>query len=147
MPFDVGFKTMETFFKYINVLRVPRGTKLLKIGISHEKSFIHSKYFYSAHLQIYTIQRRSRYSTDTVPEFHAEAPQATVSERLAQGPYLAARPGVEPMKLRDERRRLYQSATQSHNGLFSVEMFLKSTNSMLCTIILERSAKTEKNGI
>jgi len=33
-----------------------------------------------APLQSSTIQRRSRHSTDTVSEFHAEAPQATVSE-------------------------------------------------------------------
>ena len=33
-------------------------------------------------------------------EFHAEAPQATVSEELAQGPYMVARAGVEPTKLR-----------------------------------------------
>jgi len=32
---------------------------------------------------------------DTVPEFHTEAPQPTVSEGLAQGPYVAARAGVE----------------------------------------------------
>jgi len=31
---------------------------------------------------------------DTVPAFHAEAPQATVSEELAQGPYVATRAGV-----------------------------------------------------
>ena len=31
-----------------------------------------------------------------MPEFHAEAPQATVSWGLAQGPYAAARVGVEP---------------------------------------------------
>ena len=37
---------------------------------------------------------------DTVPEFHAEAPRATVSEGLAQGPYVVARAGVEPMTLR-----------------------------------------------
>jgi len=36
---------------------------------------------------------------DTVPKFHAVAPQATVSEGLAQGPYVAARAGVEPMTL------------------------------------------------
>ena len=47
-----------------------------------------------------TTQRRSRHSTDTVSEFHAEAPQATVSEGLAQGPYVAARAEVEPMSLR-----------------------------------------------
>ena len=37
-----------------------------------------------------TTQSRYRHSTDTVPEFHAEAPQATVSEGLTQGPYVAA---------------------------------------------------------
>jgi len=30
---------------------------------------------------------------DTVSKFHAKAPQATVSERLAQGTYLVARVG------------------------------------------------------
>ena len=37
---------------------------------------------------------------DTVPEFHTEAPQAAVSEGLAQGPYVAARVGVELITLR-----------------------------------------------
>jgi len=32
-----------------------------------------------------------------VPEFSAEAKQATVSEGLVQGTYVAARTGVEPM--------------------------------------------------
>ena len=36
---------------------------------------------------------------DTVSEFHAEAPQATASEGLAQGPYMAAKAGFEPMTL------------------------------------------------
>ena len=36
---------------------------------------------------------------DTVSEFHAEAPQATASEGLAQGPYVAARPGFKPATL------------------------------------------------
>jgi len=36
----------------------------------------------------------SRHSTDAVPEFHAEAPQATVSEGLAQGPYVAWYKGI-----------------------------------------------------
>ena len=43
-----------------------------------------------------TTQRRSRHITDTVSEFHAEAPQAIASEGLAQGPYVAARAGFEP---------------------------------------------------
>ena len=37
---------------------------------------------------------------NTVSEFHAEAPQATVSEGLAQGPYMAARAGFGPTTLR-----------------------------------------------
>jgi len=35
-----------------------------------------------------------------VSEFHAEAPQATASEVLAQFPYVAARAGFEPATLR-----------------------------------------------
>ena len=38
-----------------------------------------------------TAHRRSRHSTDTEPEFHAVAKQATASEGLAQGSYVAAR--------------------------------------------------------
>ena len=34
-----------------------------------------------------------------MPEFHAEAPQATVSEGLAQGSYVAARAGFESTTL------------------------------------------------
>src|SRR6218665_2209305 len=47
-----------------------------------------------------TTQRRSRHSTDTVSEFHAEAPQATASEGVAQGPYVAARARFEPTILK-----------------------------------------------
>ena len=35
-------------------------------------------------------------------EFHAEAPQATASLGLAQGPYVAARAGFEPTTLRSK---------------------------------------------
>src|SRR6218665_968156 len=45
-----------------------------------------------------TTQRRSRHSTDIVSEFQAGERQVTVSEGLAQGPYLAARTGFEPPK-------------------------------------------------
>ena len=38
--------------------------------------------------------------TGIVSEFHAEASQATASEGLAQGPYVAARVGLEPAPLR-----------------------------------------------
>ena len=37
---------------------------------------------------------------DTLPKFHAEVPQATASEGLAQGPYVAAREGFKPATLR-----------------------------------------------
>ena len=57
---------------------------------------MHSDHFYSAS----STQKRSQHSTDTVPKFHAEAPQATVSEGLDQGSYVAERAGVEPTTLR-----------------------------------------------
>ena len=64
-------------------------------------TFIHSfRLFLQRIFKSSTTQRRSRHSTDTVPEFHAEAPQANVSERLASGPYVAVRAGVEPMTFR-----------------------------------------------
>jgi len=37
---------------------------------------------------------------DIVSEFHAESPQATASEGLAQGPHVAARAGFLPATLR-----------------------------------------------
>ena len=42
----------------------------------------------------------SSHSTDTVSEFYTKTPQATVSEGLAQGPFMAARVGFEPSTLR-----------------------------------------------
>src|SRR6218665_531693 len=60
-------------------------------------SFIYPFFIFLWRLFKSTItQRRSRHSTDTVSEFHAEAPQATASEGLAQDPYVAARAGFEP---------------------------------------------------
>ena len=63
-------------------------------------SFIHSfvQAISIAHLQYTTTQRHSRYSTDTVSEFHTEALQAAASEGLAQGPYVAARVRFKPTK-------------------------------------------------
>src|SRR6218665_318725 len=66
-----------------------------------KSSFIHSfRLFLKRLFKSSTTQRRSRHSMDTVSEFHVEAPQATVSEGLSQGPYVAARAGYEPMTLR-----------------------------------------------
>ena len=63
-------------------------------------SFIHSGYFYSPLFKSSTTKMRTRHSTDTVPEFHADEPQATVSEIHAQGTYVAARARVAPMTIR-----------------------------------------------
>src|SRR6218665_204151 len=68
------------------------------IGLSY--SFIQAIYFYSASSRPLLLRGAPDHSTDTVSEFHAEAPQATVSEGLAQGPYVAARAGFEPATLR-----------------------------------------------
>ena len=63
-------------------------------------SLIHSGHFYSAPSSPLLLLGAPDYSTDTVSEFHAEAPQATAGKGLAQGPYMAARVGVEPTSLR-----------------------------------------------
>ena len=51
-----------------------------------------------AHLHVYYYSEAL--PTYTVTEFHAEAPQATASEGLAQGSYVAARAGFELTTLR-----------------------------------------------
>ena len=66
-----------------------------------------------------------------MPEFHVEAPQATVSEGLAQGPYVAARAGVEPMTLRtkgvDSTSGALRPALQS-NGLYACICIMHAIN-------------------
>src|SRR6218665_1247763 len=61
--------------------------------------FIHSGYFYSASSNPLLLSGAYNNSVDTAQEFHAEAPQATASEGLAQGPYVAARAGFKPLTL------------------------------------------------
>ena len=63
-------------------------------------SFIHPGHFYSASSSPLLLRGAPDYSTDTVSEFHAKALQASTSAGLAQGPYVAARAGVEPTTLR-----------------------------------------------
>ena len=46
---------------------------------------------------------------DTVSEFHANAPQATASDGLAQGPYIVARAGFEPATFRRKASNLPMS--------------------------------------
>src|SRR6218665_2091818 len=64
-------------------------------------TFIHSFWIFLSRLfKSTTTQRCPRHSTNTVSEFHAEAPQATASEELAQGSYVADRAGFKPTTLR-----------------------------------------------
>ena len=61
---------------------------------------IHSGHFYSASSSpLLLMKKRFRHSTDTVSEFHAEVPQATVSEGLVQGSYVEAIAGFESKAL------------------------------------------------
>ena len=63
--------------------------------------FIHSGYFYStSSSSLLLSSRSSRHSMDTVSEFLTKAPQATASERLAQGPYVSAKAGFGTATLR-----------------------------------------------
>src|SRR6218665_2617246 len=52
--------------------------------------------------QLYVTHNIIIIAIDNAPEFHAEAPQATTSEELAQGPYVAARAEFEPAILRSK---------------------------------------------
>ena len=65
--------------------------------------FIHSfGHFYSAPSSPLLLRGAPDYNTDTVSESHAEAHRQLyiVGKGLAQGPYMAARAGVEPTTLR-----------------------------------------------
>ena len=66
--------------------------------------FIYSGYFYSVPSSPLLLTGASDYSIDYVSEFHAEAPQATVSERLAQSlsMYVADRARFEPTTLQSK---------------------------------------------
>ena len=71
-------------------------------------SFIHSDYFCCASSSPLLVRGAGWMdgcvdgwmNGQYVSEFHSEAPQATASEGLVQGPYVAARAGFEPATLR-----------------------------------------------
>ena len=64
-------------------------------------SFIHSGYFYSASQFLYYSEALPTQHAYCVGVSHRSAtPQATASEGLAQGLYVAARAGFEPATLR-----------------------------------------------
>ena|SRR6218665_1243793 len=88
--------------------------------------FIHSDHFYSASSSPLLL-RGAPDSTDTVPEFHTEAPQATVSEGLARGPYMVARAVVELMTLRTKGVDSTNAPHTPHNDTHSIKEVTKET--------------------
>src|SRR6218665_813450 len=79
--------------------------------------FIHSGYFYSAPSSPLLLRGAHDYSKDTVPEFHAEAPQATAVKDLPKCPR-SLRGGYSGNQTHDppvESHRLNQYATTSHS--------------------------------
>src|SRR6218665_141083 len=65
-----------------------------------QSSFINSGHFYSAPSSSSTTQRRSRLQHGYCIGVSRRSAQATANKGLAQGPYMAARAGVEPTTLR-----------------------------------------------
>src|SRR6218665_125813 len=63
-------------------------------------SFIHSGHFYSVPFKSSTTQRRSRLQHGCCIGVSRRSAQATAGKGLVQGPYMAARAGVEPTTLR-----------------------------------------------
>ena len=84
-------------------------------SFTYDHIFIHSfRLFLKRLFKSAITQRRSRHRKDTVSEFYAETPQATASERLAQGPYVAARAGFEPTTLRTKCRESTNKLPRPH---------------------------------
>jgi len=98
----------------------PHPSVSLSISVLFIHSFIHSfrPFLYSTS----SSPPRSAPDTalDTAPEFHAEAPQATASEGLAQGPYVAARAGVEPTTLWSKGLTLLMRHNVPQSAMLSV---------------------------
>ena len=72
-------------------------------------------------------------------EFHAEAPQAAVSERLVQGPYMAARAGFEPTNF---RKKDVESTNKPPRPIFALSersVRISSSVSGLCRLQMLRN--------
>src|SRR6218665_101365 len=92
---------------------------------------------------------------DTEPKFHAEAPQATVSEGhsppflaflmsegLAQGPYVAATVGVEPMTLRTKGVDSTNAPHTPHIDVYHKQqlLYINSCNHLIKVLSLHRDS-------
>ena len=62
------------------------------------------------------------YQDDIESEFHTEVLQATTSEELAQGPYVATRVGFEPATLRTQGNEL--TTEPSRHTIFKLIEFI-----------------------
>ena len=76
--------------------------------------FIHSRYFYSDSSSPLLFRGAPDASMTLCWSLHVEALQATVSEGLAQGPYVVARAGFEPATLRMQGTEL--TTEPKHRG-------------------------------
>src|SRR6218665_1695933 len=90
-------------------------------------SLIHSGHFYSSSSSLL------RQSTGTVPESHAEAPQAIANERGAQDPYVAARAEFELTTLRSK-------------GLDSTNAPPRPTTLLHCSVCLSQKSVLPEHG-
>ena len=71
-------------------------------------------------------------------EFHAEAPQATVSQGLAQGPYVAARAGFEPATL---RTRVDESTSEPPRSNIQHDVIISSLVPQKCDLLWIKGIK------
>ena len=79
--------------------------------------FIHSEHFYSASSSplLYSKALPTTAILTLCRSLHAEELQATVSEGLAQGPYVAARAGFEPTTLQSKAMNSTNAAAHLTN--------------------------------
>ena len=113
-PWYIKFSPAAVLYKALSILApLPL---LFLIWKQHIQSFCRSVVLYLsisiALLTVWAFQQRSRPQQLTLCQsWHARALQATVSEELAQGPYVAARVGFEPTTRWSKGIQLYQCAT------------------------------------
>src|SRR6218665_3520329 len=84
-----------------------------------------------APLQVHYYSEAPRRSADIVLESHAEAPQATASEGLVQGPYVEARAGFEPVTFRTKGIE----STNESLSLYAMSCYVRLCSVILCYVV------------
>src|SRR6218665_2524552 len=90
------------YWKYVQKWCLLKRNRIIWPGVAAngQFSFIHSGHFYSAPFKSSTTQRRSRLQHGYCIGASCRSAQTTVGKGLAQGPYVAARTGVESTTIR-----------------------------------------------